>query len=179
MEGNLANHLEQTPSQGLSWPPRTSQSISGKHVELWDVVLATRVSPLSPPWEESGCLCPWATFPSVGGALVDVRITNALVGMRGDAVGNAYGQCDNLRRGATEAESFVDTLQPSFTTDQDFSGIMNADPAPPILISLPLPQDPTAQPRIHMAHGGDFGPPLGTGPEPGVLMATLLITDPL
>ena len=34
MEGNLANHLEQTLSQGLSWPPRTSQSISGKHVEL-------------------------------------------------------------------------------------------------------------------------------------------------
>ncbi|XP_040349813.1 uncharacterized protein LOC121042537 isoform X2 [Herpailurus yagouaroundi] len=28
MEGNLANHLEQTPSQGFSWPPRTSQSIS-------------------------------------------------------------------------------------------------------------------------------------------------------
>ena len=40
---------------------------------------------------------PWATFLSVGGASVDVRITNALVGMQSDAVGNAYGQCDNLR----------------------------------------------------------------------------------
>ena len=34
-EGILAHLWEQAPSQGSSWPPCSSQTLSSKHVELW------------------------------------------------------------------------------------------------------------------------------------------------